>query len=84
MTLSCGQCSGWATINYNDLQDKNSTFPTGPLTEDQLAFMISIVNGGGFIGNFGILPLIQILGVKRTIHCLGAILLVRIIKCFFE
>lgn len=82
MTLSCGQCAGWATINYNDLQDKNSTFPTGPLTEGQLSFMISIVNGGGFVGNFGILPLIQLLGVKRTIHCLGAILLVRIEKLF--
>lgn len=77
LSLSCGVISGWAVINYNELQSENSTSPTGPLTMEQASLVISIENIGGLIGNFAILPLNQMIGVKRMMHILGLPLIVR-------
>lgn len=71
LTLSIGIVSGWATINFNELQNENSTYTTGPLTLEQSSMVVAIENIGGFIGNFAILPLIPFVGVKRLIHLLG-------------
>lgn len=77
MTLSFGLSYGWATINLLDLEDANSTFSTGPLTKQETSLVISIVNIGGFAGNWLVLPLSGIYGVKQAIHLLGIPILVR-------
>ncbi|XP_055296383.1 facilitated trehalose transporter Tret1-like [Sitodiplosis mosellana] len=76
LTLSFGLISGWATINYNELQSENSTFATGPLNLEEASLVISILNVGGFLGNFAIVPISQLIGVKRTLHLLGPLLIV--------
>lgn len=75
--------SGWATINFNELQNENSTYSTGPLNLEESSLVVSVENIGGFIGNFAILPLIQIVGVKRMIHFLGLPLIVRAVLLYF-
>lgn len=77
MTLSFGLSDGWITINYLELQNENTTLSTGPLTSDQLPFVISIANIGGIVGNFVIVPLSRAIGTKRSIHLLVIPLIVR-------
>lgn len=74
--MSFGIVSGWATINYNELQNGNSTFATGPLKLEEASLVVSILNLGGFIGNFAIVPISQFIGIKRTLHFLGPLLIV--------
>ncbi|XP_031623610.1 facilitated trehalose transporter Tret1-like [Contarinia nasturtii] len=71
LTLSYGLASGWATINFNELQSKNSTFPTGALTLKEGSFVISLANVGGFVGTFAFLPISKCFGITRTIHLFG-------------
>lgn len=68
LTFFFGSQIGWATINFLEFQSVNSTLPTGQLTLDESSLVISLVNVGGFIGNFAILPIGQLFGIKRTIH----------------
>lgn len=82
LVLSFGTTNGWATINFNDLQSANSTFTTGPLNLEEASLVVSLVNIGGFIGNFAILPISQIVGAKRTLHILGLPLIVRCLNQF--
>lgn len=75
-TISVGLSNGWATIYYIDLQNENSTFPSGALTTDELALVISITYAGSFIGNFAVMPMSRTFGIKRTIHFFGVPLIV--------
>lgn len=59
---------GWATINSNDLQRQNSTFPTGPLTFAEVSSVISVSSIGSLIGNFAVLPAIHYMGPKSAGH----------------
>lgn len=77
MTLSFGLSTGWATINLLELENENSTFSTGPLTKQQTSMVISLINVGGFAGNWLVLPLCSFVGVKRAIHLLGIPIVVR-------
>ncbi|XP_055308694.1 facilitated trehalose transporter Tret1-like isoform X2 [Sitodiplosis mosellana] len=70
LTLSYGLTTGWATINFNELQSESSTFSTGPLSIEELSLVIGIVNLGA-VGNFLILPASQVIGIKKTIHLFG-------------
>lgn len=72
--------SGWATINFNELQSENSTFMTGPLSLEEASLVVSILNVGGFVGNFAILPVTHSIGAKRTVHALGIPLIVSQLK----
>lgn len=76
LTLSFGTSSGWSTINFNELQNVNSTYSTGPLTADEATLVVSLINVGGFIGNFAIMPISHWCGIKRTIHLFGVPLIV--------
>lgn len=71
LSFSFGSSTGWATINFVELQSENSTFPVGPLTPEQSALVISLPYAGCFMGNFAIAPLSQAIGIKRTIHLFG-------------
>ncbi|XP_031623102.1 uncharacterized protein LOC116340647 [Contarinia nasturtii] len=75
LTLSYGIANGWATINFNELQRENTTFPTGPLNLNDASLVVSMVNAGGFIGNFAIGPMSNVIGIKRTIHILGPLMI---------
>lgn len=75
--MSCGEFSGYATINFNELQSENSTLASGPLSLEEASLVVSLYNVGGFIGNFAILPITHLIGVKQTIHVLGVPLIVR-------
>lgn len=79
-TQCCWNFVGWAQINFIELQNKNSTFPTGPLNSEELALIVAIANIGGFIGNFAVVPISRWIGVKRAIHLFGVPLIVRKIK----
>lgn len=76
LTLAYGLSDGWAQINFIELQDENSTYSTGPLNSEELALIVAIANIGGFIGNFAVLPISQLIGVKRAIHLFGVPLIV--------
>lgn len=71
LTFSFGLSNFWATINLLELTSENSTFPTGPLTQQEFSLIISIGNIGSLLGNFLILPISQTIGVKYSIHLLG-------------
>ncbi|XP_031623613.1 facilitated trehalose transporter Tret1-like [Contarinia nasturtii] len=76
LTLAFGIQSGWAMINFSELQNKNSTFSTGPLTLDEVTLVVSLVNIGGFFGNFAIMSVSKWCGIKRTIHLFGLPLII--------
>lgn len=76
MTLSFGLSMGWGTINNVELQNTNTTYGTGPLTQSQASLIVSLPNFGGFIGNFAIVPISMYFGVKRTMHLFGIPLIV--------
>lgn len=84
LTLSCGSVTGWAIINFNELQNKNSTYSAAPLSLQEASFVTSIVGVGGLIGNFAIVPIGQWIGIKRTIHLLGVPLIVRMANLYFS
>lgn len=77
LTFGFGSSSGWAAINYNELQSENTTFPSGALNLEQSSLVVSLINIGGLVGNFAVLPLSQMIGIKRTIHLFGIPLIVR-------
>lgn len=60
----------WPSVNSNELQEKNSTFPTGSLSFQEVSYVISIANIGSVIGNFAVVPVATIIGPKLTIHLL--------------
>lgn len=51
----------------------------GPLNLEEASLVVSLVNIGGFIGNFAILPIGQLLGLKHTIHLAAVPIIVSII-----
>lgn len=73
---------GWAATNSVHLQDENSTFATGSLSLQEVSLIISIVFVGCLIGNFVVIPSVQLIGPKRTIH-LSSIPLIVFIKNIF-
>lgn len=75
--MSVGQVSGWATINFNELQSKVSTLPSGPISLKEASLVVSFFSIGGFVGNFAILPVTHLIGAKQTAHILGIPLIVR-------
>lgn len=75
MAFSFGNSSGWGTINFVELQQENTTFPIGPFTLEEATFVATAMNIGGFLGNFGILPITPILGQSRAL-CLMAVPLI--------
>lgn len=77
LTLSFGLSSGWATINLLELENENSTYSTGPLNKAESSNVVSFINIGGFLGNYIIIPLSRMIGIKGTIHFLGVPLVVR-------
>lgn len=82
LTLSFGISIGWATINFNELQSEKSTFLNAPLSLDEASLLVSIVNVGGLIGNYAIVPISNLIGIKRSIHILGSLMIVRNAKKF--
>lgn len=64
-------------INFNELQNKNSTYSAAPLSLQEASLVTSVVSVGGLIGNFAIVPISQTIGIKRSIHLLGVPLIVR-------
>lgn len=77
LTFTFGTASGWATINFIELQTENSTFPAEPLKLEEASLVVSLVNLGGFIGIFVVLPMIHLWGVKRSIHISAMAFIVR-------
>lgn len=78
LAFSFGISTGWSTLNFNEFQSENSTsLPTGPLNEEQSALIVSIPYIGCFVGNFAIVPFSRSIGVKRTIHLSGILIIVR-------
>lgn len=70
---------GWSTINFNELQSENCTFPTGPLNLEEASLVVSLINVGGFFGNWLALPMNNMFGIKRSIHLFGLPLIVRFV-----
>lgn len=68
MPFTFSMLYGWPLINLIDLQDANSTLPMGSLSVHETTLVISILNAGALIGNFGVVPIIYMIGPKKTIH----------------
>lgn len=66
-----GTAFGWATINFVELTSEHTTFPTGKLDLKDAALVVSIVEIGGLIGDFAMLPICDRFGIKKSIHFLG-------------
>lgn len=81
MSYSYGFSNFWTSINLIELKSENSTYPAGQLTEEQSTIVVSILNLGGLLGNFIIMPISQIIGIKKTLHTLG---LFMIVSCSIE
>lgn len=77
LTFFVGMSGGWSTINFNEFQSENSTFPTGPLNLEEASLVVSLINLGGFVGNWLVLPMNNALGIKLTIHLFGVPSIVR-------
>lgn len=76
MAYSFGFSNFWTSINLIELKSANSTYPTGQLTEEQSTIVVSILNLGGLLGNFIIMPISQMIGIKKTLHTLGLFMIV--------
>lgn len=76
MTFSFGISSGWANINLLELQNEN-TFSTGPLNQQETSIVMSIMCVGALTGNIIILPIGQVIGIKKTIHLFSIPIIVR-------
>lgn len=76
LSFSLGFSSFWGTINLLELKSPNSTYPV-IITDKQSFIFMSIGNIGGLAGIFIILPMIQLLGGKNTIHLLSVPMFVR-------
>lgn len=68
---------GWGTINFVELQQKNTTYPTGPFSMEEATFVATAMCIGGFLGNFGVLPVSQRFGQKGGLFLIGIPLIVR-------
>lgn len=68
LIFSAATTFAWPSVNSNELQEMNSTFPTGSLSFQEISYVISIANIGSLIGNFAVVPVAAILGPKLTIH----------------
>lgn len=68
--------SGWATINFIDLQNVNTTFPAGALSLNEATLVVSLPSVGGLIGNFAMQPISEKCGTIRSIHSLSIPLIV--------
>lgn len=78
MAYSYGFSNFWTSINLLELKSENSTYPTGQLTEEQSKMVVTILNLGGLFGNFIIMPISQMIGIKKTLHTLGLVMMVSI------
>lgn len=76
MSYSYGFSNFWTASNLLELKSENSTFPMEQLSQDESATVVAIVNLGGLMGNFIIIPLSQIIGIKRVLHSLGLVMIV--------
>lgn len=71
MSLTFGMSSGWATINFIELQKENTTFPTGKFTLEEATFVATSMSIGGLLGNFLILPIAHRFGFARALCLMG-------------
>lgn len=54
--FSAASTFAWPSINSNELKEKNTTFPTGALSFNEISYVISIANIGSIIGNLINIP----------------------------
>ena len=80
MVYSFGFSNFWTAINMLELKSANSTFPAGQITEHESSTVVAILNLGGLLGNFIVMPLSQIIGIKQTLHTLGLVMIVSILN----
>lgn len=71
MSFTFGLSSGWATINFIELQKENTTFPTGTFTLEEATFVATSMSIGGVVGNFLILPIAHRFGYTRALCLMG-------------
>lgn len=77
-----GTLYGWATINFVELQSDNTIYPVKNLTLNEVSLIVSIINVGGLIGNFVVLPISV---CKKTCHLLSIPLFVSAFRlCNYE
>lgn len=84
MSFSYGFSNFWTASNLLELKSENSTYPTGQLSKNEAAIVVAILNLGGLLGNFIIMPISQIIGIKQTLHTLGLVMIVSAQNCNFK
>lgn len=71
LSFSLGNASGWATINFIELQKEDTTFPPGHFTLDEATFVTTALIIGGLLGNYAILPISKHFGYARALCLMG-------------
>ena len=71
ITITHGATIGWLSPIILILQSDNSPFDSGPVTNEQISWLGSIILLGGFIGNFIYAAINNYFGRKISVITLG-------------
>lgn len=66
MTAAHGSSNSWASANFLALQKPESSLPSGPLSVQEAALVISIHYVGAIVGNLMVPPIVRKYGCKRV------------------
>lgn len=71
LTASFGASTGWAAVNFVDLQKFDTTFPSGPLSLAQATRVMSVFFASSVVGNLVFPYIVKKFGSKNTMLALG-------------
>lgn len=71
LTMSFGATIGWAVVNFVDLQQDDTKFPSGPLSLLQATRVMSLFFASAVIGNLMFPYIVKKIGCKTTMFILG-------------
>lgn len=71
LTTSYGATTGWAAVNFVDLQKFDTSFPSGPLSLTQATRVVSVFFASAVVGNLVFPYIVKKIGSKRTMFALG-------------
>ena len=71
MTIAHGATTGWLSPITHILQSDASPFDSGPMTNEQMSWLGSIVMLGGLFGNLSYSTINNYFGMKISILTLG-------------
>lgn len=80
LIVSFGTSCGWPSFSFLILESEDTPLKSGPLTTEELSWIVSIFCGGGVAGNFLFGWLVGKLGRKQILYVLS---IPQIVRLFF-